>query len=105
MLQTGFSYFLWYFSRQHYIPRPKRNIGDVMVIAFILLTTTPGKEEEIATQITEKEAVKECHVVYGEYDIHLTVETSELHELDEFVHELRLLEGIDHSITLISTGA
>ena len=73
-----------------------------MVIAFMLLTTVPGKEEEIAEQITKKDYVKECHVVYGEYDIHLTVEIEELHELDEFVHELRQLRGIDHTITLIS---
>lgn len=91
-------------GRQHYIPRWERNTGDIMVIAFILLTTTPGKEEEIAEQITQKDPVKECHVVYGEYDIHLTVETEGLPELDEFVHELRLLKGIDHTITLISTG-
>jgi DNA-binding Lrp family transcriptional regulator len=76
-----------------------------MVIAFMLLTTVPGKEEEIAEQIMKREQVKECHVVYGEYDIHLTVDIEELHELDEFVHELRLLEGIDHTVTLISIGA
>jgi DNA-binding Lrp family transcriptional regulator len=76
-----------------------------MVIAFMLLTTVPGKEEEIAEQIMKRELVKECHVVYGEFDVHLTVETEELPELDEFVHELRLLDGIEHTVTLISIGA
>jgi DNA-binding Lrp family transcriptional regulator len=76
-----------------------------MVIAFVLLITVPGKEEMIAESIKEKKMTKECHVVYGEYDLHVTVEVDDLHALDEFLHELRLVEGIDHTMTLVALGA
>jgi DNA-binding Lrp family transcriptional regulator len=76
-----------------------------MVIAFVLLTTVPGKEEMIAKSIKEKKMIKECHVVYGEYDLHVTVEVDDLHALDEFLHELRLVEGINHTMTLVALGA
>jgi len=75
-----------------------------MVVAFVLLTSIPGQEEEIAETLSKKDLVQECHVVYGEYDIHLSVEAEDLHSLDEFIHEIRLLEGIDHSTTLIAVG-
>lgn len=78
--------------------------GDNMVIAFVLLTLAPGQEEEIAETLSKKDLVQECHVVYGEYDIHLSIEAEDLHSLDEFIHEIRLLEGIGHSTTLIAVG-
>lgn len=75
-----------------------------MVIAFVLLTTAPGQEEEIAQTLKKEDMVKECHVVYGEYDLHVTVEAEDLHTVDEFIHRIRLLEGIGHTMTLIAVG-
>ena len=75
-----------------------------MVIAFVLLTLAPGKEEKVAEILRKDDMVAECHVVYGEYDVHLTVKTEELHALDEFIHRLRTMEGISHTVTLIAVG-
>ncbi len=76
--------------------------GDTMIVAFVLLTTVPGKEESIAETLKKEDIVQECHLVYGEYDIHLTIHTEDLQALDEFVHEIRLLKGIGHTMTLIA---
>lgn len=75
-----------------------------MVVAFVLLTSAPGKEESLAELLRKKEMVAECHVVYGEYDLHLTVNAEDIHALDEFIHVLRKMEGITHSVTLIAVG-
>ncbi len=75
-----------------------------MVVAFVLLTTDPGQEEKISETLKKKPIVKECRVVYGEYDIHLKVEVPDLYALDDFVHDLRLLKGIEHTMTLIAMG-
>jgi DNA-binding Lrp family transcriptional regulator len=75
-----------------------------MVVAFVLLTSAPGHEEKLAETLKKDEMVTECHVVYGEYDIHLMVGAEDLHALDEFIHSLRTLEGISHTVTLIAVG-
>ena len=79
-------------------------VGDTMVVAFVLLTTTPGYEEKVAKTLKEKDLVKECHVVYGGFDIHLTIEADDLHTLDEFVSQLRHVKGIGNTSTLIAMG-
>ena len=78
--------------------------SDTMVTAFVLLTLAPGKEENVAEILRNDDKVTECHVVYGGYDIHLTVETENLHALDELIHSLRTMEGISHTVTLIAVG-
>jgi DNA-binding Lrp family transcriptional regulator len=75
-----------------------------MVTAFVLLTTVPGKEEVVRKMVKQKNETKECHVVYGAYDIHLTVETEDLGALDGFMHQLRLLEDVEHTMTLVAVG-
>lgn len=75
-----------------------------MVTAFVLLNSASGKEEKIAEILKKKDVVKECHAVYGEYDLHLEVEVEDLHTLDEFMSELRKVKGIHHTVTLIAMG-
>ncbi|MBU7017396.1 MAG: Lrp/AsnC ligand binding domain-containing protein [Theionarchaea archaeon] len=78
--------------------------SDTMVTAFVLLTSAPGKEEKVAEILKKDDMVTECHVVYGEYDVHLTVEMEDLHLLDEFIQRLRTMKGISHTATLIAVG-
>lgn len=75
-----------------------------MITAFVLLTTAPGKEETIAETLKKNAMVRECSVVYGEYDVHLEVEAGDLHVLDEFISELRKMKGVSHTMTLIAVG-
>ncbi|MBU6998964.1 MAG: Lrp/AsnC family transcriptional regulator [Theionarchaea archaeon] len=75
-----------------------------MVLAFVLLNTIPGQEEKIAETLKQEKEVKECHVVYGEYDMHLTLETEDIRVLDDLICRLRSLEGIQHTMTLVAVG-
>lgn len=75
-----------------------------MVTAFVLINTVAGKEEKVAEAIRKKDAVKECHVVYGDYDMHVKVEIEDLHALDDFMYGLRMLKGIEYTMTLVAVG-
>jgi len=90
------------FSKRYFNSAVAVYAGDTMIVAFVLLSTVPGKEEPISETLKKEDIVQECHLVYGEYDIHLTVHTEDLQALDEFIHEIRLLKGIGHTMTLIA---
>ncbi|MEM3807420.1 MAG: Lrp/AsnC ligand binding domain-containing protein, partial [Nitrososphaerota archaeon] len=45
-----------------------------MPIAFVLINTEIGAEEEVVKQIKKLPAVKEAYLVYGVYDIVAKVE-------------------------------
>lgn len=75
-----------------------------MVTAFVLINTIPGTEEKVAETLRKKDIVSECHVVYGEYDMHVKVEIEDLHALDDFMFGLRTLKGIEYTMTLVAMG-
>ncbi len=77
-------------------------IGDLM-IAFILLVTGAGDEQNIMDDLRKKDQVIEAGEVYGEYDIVVKVEIDSMRELDRFVTEqIRKLPQIQMTSTLIS---
>jgi DNA-binding Lrp family transcriptional regulator len=92
-------------NRRYYKVCSPTNTGDSMVLAFVLLNTIPGQEEKLAETLRQEKEVKECHVVYGEYDMHLTLDIEDLRVLDDFIYKLRSLEGIEHTMTLVAVGA
>jgi len=71
-----------------------------MVVAYILCVTEVGKEKEVQMKLKEFKEVKEVYVVYGEYDLIVKVELSELKDLDAFISEK--IRGIGH-IQMTST--
>jgi DNA-binding Lrp family transcriptional regulator len=75
-----------------------------MVTAFVLINTMPGTEEKVAEALRKKDVVSECHVVYGDYDMHIKIEIENLHALDEFIYGLRTLKGIEYTMTLVAVG-
>jgi len=73
-----------------------------MVEAIILLNTTPGYEEKLVKILKEKQYVKDAKIVYGEYDIVLRVEVSNLSDLRRIViDEIRKMQGVEKTVTLI----
>lgn len=73
------------------------------MIAFILLVTGAGDEQNIMDDLRKKDQVIEAGEVYGEYDIVVKVEIDSMRELDRFVTEqIRKLPQIQMTSTLIS---
>ena len=73
------------------------------MIAFILLVTGAGDEQNIMDDLKKKDQVIEAGEVYGEYDIVVKVEIDSMRELDRFVTEqIRKLPQIQMTSTLIS---
>jgi len=76
-----------------------------MIQAYILINTKPGKEEEILEKIGKINGLKvvDASLVYGEYDIVLKVEADNLEQLrNAVVSNIRKIEGVERTITLIS---
>lgn len=76
------------------------------VKAYILLTTSIGLEYEIAEEIMklEDENTKiTVDVVFGEYDLVVTVEGKDLKDVDKLVTNVRRISGVTKTITLISS--
>lgn len=75
----------------------------VMVHAFVMVKTGPGKSEAMVEAAREVEAVAEAHIVAGDYDLVVEVETEEVYEvLHAASTELQGLDGIENTKTYIS---
>lgn len=73
------------------------------IIAYIMLLTSVGKEHEIAEQIEKYDHVTEANVVYGSWDVVIRASLDELSQLDELVTNIRKLEGVEQTSTLVSS--
>jgi len=56
-----------------------------MVTAFILATTKSGKEKEALMSLEAFNEVKDAYSVYGDYDLVLQTETTDLDSLNNFL--------------------
>jgi len=76
------------------------------VKAYILAVVSLGTEYQIAEEIlklgNEKTKVS-VDVVFGEYDLVVIVETTELKEVDRVVTQLRKIPGVQRTSTLITS--
>ncbi|MGQ9759692.1 MAG: Lrp/AsnC ligand binding domain-containing protein [Candidatus Methanomethylicaceae archaeon] len=70
--------------------------------AYILGVSKIGKEKEVLENCLKIKDVIEGTVVFGEYDIILKVVTEDMKELSRRVEELRNVEGLLRTTTLIS---
>ncbi len=72
------------------------------VKAYVLLKVKTGFEEKALARIENFDQVREISVVFGKYDLHLTVEMNKLENLDDFVlNSLRNVEGVSETMTLL----
>ena len=74
-----------------------------MVIAYVLISTEPGKEQGVLKTLQKAEGVVEIHPLFGEYDIMAKVEAEGITHLSEIVEKIRSVEGIKATKTY--TGA
>jgi DNA-binding Lrp family transcriptional regulator len=62
----------------------------------------PGSEEKVLNEVKKVPNVKECHRVYGVYDLIAKVEAESMDKLKEVVTwKIRRLEGVRSTLTAI----
>ena len=72
-----------------------------MPLAFILINSELGKEEDVLKELRSIENVKEVHFVYGVYDIIVKVEAENMKELKEIVtFKIRRLNDVRSTLTM-----
>jgi len=72
------------------------------VLAFVLLITDSIQTQEIYKELQSYDKVRECHMIYGDYDLILKIELQNLAEMTSFMMDLRKRFAIKKSSTLIA---
>ena len=75
-----------------------------MPIAFVLINSELGKEEELLKELRIIENVKETHFVYGVYDVIVKVEAESVEKLKDLVtFKIRRLSNVRSTLTMTVT--
>lgn len=73
-----------------------------MPLSYVLVNVELGSEEKVLTAIRNVPNVKECHRVYGVYDMIVKVEADSMDKLKEIVTwKIRRLDGVRSTLTTI----
>jgi len=73
-----------------------------MALAYVLLNVEPGSEDKTLVDVRKIPYVKECHRVYGVYDMIAKVEADSMDALKEIVTwKIRRLEGVRSTLTSV----
>jgi DNA-binding Lrp family transcriptional regulator len=75
-----------------------------MPIAFVLINSELGKEEELLKELRSIENVKEAHFVYGVYDVIVKVEAESMEKLKDLItFKIRRLSNVRSTLTMTVT--
>ena len=70
-------------------------------IALVLLTTEPGREQEVVTELNKMPEIEEAMVLFGEYDVYCKVKVDDFSQLSDLVlRNIRMLSGVVETTTL-----
>jgi len=73
-----------------------------MALCYVLLNVELGLEEKVLTEVRKVPNVKECHRVYGIYDMIAKLEADSMDALKQVVTwKIRKLEGVRSTLTAI----
>jgi DNA-binding Lrp family transcriptional regulator len=73
-----------------------------MVMAFVLIDTSPGKAKEVAQKLRQVEGVSAAHAVTGPHDIIAIAEAADVSTLGELVvQKIQSVAGVNRSLTSI----
>jgi len=73
-----------------------------MPLGYVLMNVELGSEEEVLREVRKVPNVKECHRIYGIYDMIAKVEADSLDTLKQVVTwKIRRLEGVRSTVTTI----
>lgn len=71
-----------------------------MPVSYVLLNVDPGSEENVLKEVRKAANVKECHRVYGIYDMIAKVEADSMDALKEIITwKIRRLPGVRSTVT------
>jgi DNA-binding Lrp family transcriptional regulator len=74
----------------------------VMPLSYVLMNVQTGSEEKVLSEVRKVPNVKECHRVYGVYDLIAKVEADSMDALKEIVTwKIRRLDGVSSTLTAI----
>jgi len=74
-----------------------------IVRAYVVATVRRGTEHKIAEKIRKIKEVTEVLVTYGLYDLVIRIEAQSLGHLDKIVTNIRQMEEIEQTSTLVGT--
>ena len=73
-----------------------------MPISYVLINIEPGSEEEVLKEVRKVPNVKDCHRIYGLYDMIAKVEADSMDGLKEIITwKIRRLPGVRSTLTTI----
>jgi DNA-binding Lrp family transcriptional regulator len=74
-----------------------------MPLGYVLINIELGSEEHVLGEVRKVPNVKECHRLYGIYDMIAKVEADSLDTLKQVVTwKIRRLEGVRSTVTTIA---
>jgi DNA-binding Lrp family transcriptional regulator len=73
-----------------------------MPVSYVLLNVEPGSEEQVLNEVRKVPNVKDCHRIYGLYDMIAKVEADSMDGLKEIITwKIRRLPGVRSTLTTI----
>lgn len=78
------------------MPNPEQPVK-----AYFMAIVKKGTEHEVARKLRKLSGVTEVVVTYGLYDVIVRIETQNLGQLDALITEMRKLEEIVQTTTLV----
>ena len=73
-----------------------------MVLAYIMVRVDAGEERNVMKQVEKFSEVKDSHIIYGEWDLIMKIEVSNVEEITVFVvDKLRKIESVKLTSTMI----
>ena len=86
---------------KEWITAPRR---QSVKLAYVLITTEPGLEEKVLSELRTVKGVKEAYTVYGVYDVLAKIEADSLQELKDIVSfKIRRLNAVKNALLMTVT--
>ena len=74
-------------------------------IALVLLTTEPGREQDVVKELSRMAEIEETMVLFGEYDLYCKVVVEDFSQLSDLVlRNVRTLSGVVETTTLTAAN-
>ena len=74
-------------------------------IALVLLSTEPGREQQVVNELNTMPEVSEAMVLFGEYDVYCKIMVDDFSQLSNLIlKNIRTLEGVVETTTLTAAS-